>query len=163
MDDFVSFPEMLDLAPFLAPNRQDYKVTKTANGPKATYMDWPNPDQGPELEPVMYRLYAVVVHMGTMIGGHYIAYCLVDPEQMFGPNHNLSEQAPTTATESASISSEPSQNGTSTESGSASQNGQKKDRRIWCFCSDTSIRTATLDEVLNARAYLCFYEKVTSS
>ena len=57
MDDFISFPETIDLAPYLAPNRNDYKVVPSATGPRAPYMDWASPEQGPELEPVMYRLY----------------------------------------------------------------------------------------------------------
>lgn len=57
MDDPVSFPEVLDLAPYMAPNRNDYKVAHTAQGPRAAYMDWASPDQGPASEPVNYRLY----------------------------------------------------------------------------------------------------------
>lgn len=57
VDDFVSFPETLDLAPFLAPNRNDYKLVPTSSGYRAPYMDWASPEEGPELEPVMYRLY----------------------------------------------------------------------------------------------------------
>lgn len=58
MEDIVSFPERLDIAPYFAPNRKDYKVSQTPNGPHAPYMDWPNPMQGPEtVESVMYRLY----------------------------------------------------------------------------------------------------------
>ncbi|WRT67214.1 uncharacterized protein IL334_004180 [Kwoniella shivajii] len=185
IDDFVSFPENLDLAPFLAPNRQDYKVHQTTNGPKATYMDWPNPEQGPELEPVMYRLYAVVVHLGTMIGGHYIAYCLVDPERMFGDNPNpnsTTDEDQVNEAESKTPTVEPhdqdhqnsrirasnssvksSQSGLSGMSGLDNNNSNKhqKDRRVWCFCSDTSIRLASIEEVLSQKAYLCFYEKVT--
>jgi len=136
MDDFVSFPEMLDLAPYLAPNRNDYKVTPTASGPRAPYMDWASPEQGPELEPVLYRLYgteivfllvrlahawlAVVVHLGTMIGGHYIAYCLVDPQKMFeDPEVSIDGMA------ALSIN------------GSAGEKPQsKEDNRVWCFCSE---------------------------
>jgi len=60
MDDFVAFPEMLDLAPFMAPNRNDYKLVPTpGGGSKAPYMDWVSPADGPELDPVMYRLYGI--------------------------------------------------------------------------------------------------------
>lgn len=58
MDDFISFPEVFDLAPYLAPNRNDYKLAPTAHGPRAPYMDWPSSEHGPDSqEPVMYRLY----------------------------------------------------------------------------------------------------------
>jgi ubiquitin carboxyl-terminal hydrolase 16/45 len=57
MDDFVSFPEVLDLAPYMAPNRNDYKMANTPLGPRAAYMDWASPDQGHNLDPVNYKLY----------------------------------------------------------------------------------------------------------
>jgi ubiquitin carboxyl-terminal hydrolase 16/45 len=57
IDDFVSYPETLDLAPYLAPDRNDYKTVMTPTGPRARYMDWTTPEQGPELTPVMYKLY----------------------------------------------------------------------------------------------------------
>lgn len=58
MDDFVSFPETFDLSPYLAPNRNDYKLSPTPTGLRAPYMEWPSPEHGPETqEPVMYRLY----------------------------------------------------------------------------------------------------------
>jgi hypothetical protein len=59
MDDFVSFPEVLDLAPYMAPNRNDYKLSHTAQGPRAPYMDWISPDHGPSSEAVNYRLYGM--------------------------------------------------------------------------------------------------------
>jgi hypothetical protein len=33
-------------------------------------------------------------------------------------------------------------------------------RREWVYASDTSVRAASLDEVLRARAYLLIYEKI---
>ena len=57
MDDYISFPETLDLAPFMAPNRNDFKVVQTPSGPRAPYMDWTLPEHSPELDPVFYRLY----------------------------------------------------------------------------------------------------------
>jgi ubiquitin carboxyl-terminal hydrolase 16/45 len=59
MDDFVSFPEVLDLAPYMAPNRNDYKMAHTAQGTRAPYQDWASPDQGHHLDPVNYRLYGM--------------------------------------------------------------------------------------------------------
>jgi ubiquitin carboxyl-terminal hydrolase 16/45 len=52
-----------------------------------------------------------------MIGGHYIAYCLVDPEKMFGTT--------------------PAEEDASPEMRNARPNEHsKKDRRVWCFCSE---------------------------
>lgn len=56
LDDYVAFPEHLDITPFLAPNKEDFglpskkqKQTSRAKGKCA------------------YRLYAVVVHIGNMV------------------------------------------------------------------------------------------------
>jgi ubiquitin carboxyl-terminal hydrolase 16/45 len=48
IDDFIPFPEELDLAPFMAPDRQDYK------GEHPAYLDWA---EGPTVAPSPYRLY----------------------------------------------------------------------------------------------------------
>lgn len=125
MDDFVSFPEMLDLAPFFAPNRSDFKLTRTPGGVHAPFMDWPSPEKGPELNPVWYKLYAIVVHMGTMVGGHYIAYVLVDPERMFAdPRHPDKVSDITAAADKLS----------ELKVGDAKVRG--RDRRVWCYCSE---------------------------
>lgn len=93
-----------------------------------------------------------------MIGGHYIAYCLVDPEKMFGDAPMPTDLEVEKKTENI-------------EECRPEPVGEKKDRRVWCFCSEyvhlaqglvtrlmssTSIRLATVDEVLSARAYMCF-------
>ncbi|KAL1406772.1 hypothetical protein Q8F55_006177 [Vanrija albida] len=150
MDDFVSFPEMLDLAPFFAPNRSDFKLTRTpGGGVHAPFMDWASPEKGPDVNPVWYKLYAVVVHLGTMVGGHYIAYVLVDPERMFADPRQPDQVSDITAA---------AERLSDLKLGDAKIRG--RDRRVWCYCSDTEVRFASVDEVMNARAYLCFYEKV---
>lgn len=68
-------------------------------------------------------LIAVVVHLGTMIGGHYIAYCLVDPEKMFG-------DAPMPTDLEVEMKTE------NVEECRPEPVGEKKDRRVWCFCSE---------------------------
>ena len=97
-------------------------------------MDWTN-ERGPQSQAVMYKLYgesrslsdlrrstdetAVVVHLGTMIGGHYIAYCLVDPEKMFGESSEMDGLADSVAA-----------------MGLDGRSRSKEDRRIWCYCSE---------------------------
>jgi hypothetical protein len=66
---------------------------------------------------------AVVVHLGTMIGGHYIAYCLVDPEKMFGDAPMPTDLEVDGRTENI-------------EECRPEPVGEKKDRRVWCFCSE---------------------------
>jgi ubiquitin carboxyl-terminal hydrolase 16/45 len=67
MDDFVSFPEKLDMTPFLAPNRNDYKISQTPSGPRAPYMDWHSVEHGPEAAPVWYRLYGMLSPFGEKL------------------------------------------------------------------------------------------------
>lgn len=133
MDDFVSFPETLNLAPFMAPNRTDFKCTRTASGAlHAPFMDWTAPDHPPEAAPMPYRLYAVVVHKGTMVGGHYVAYVLVDPEKVFyAAGEWPSEGGSGTGAVEHAIA-------TLSLNGDAGGEGKdkEKDRRMWCYCSE---------------------------
>lgn len=57
LEDFVAFPELLDIAPFLAPKKEDFGLGK---GGKVKFSS-KNTDR------CMYRLYAVVVHIGNMV------------------------------------------------------------------------------------------------
>lgn len=57
LDEYISFPEYLDLAPYLAPRREDYFDSKVAV----------TRGRAGRPAPCMYRLYAVVVHIGNMV------------------------------------------------------------------------------------------------
>ena len=62
LDDYVTFPEYLDLTPFLAPRREDVETNQTdgeGNDVKREFSE--------EHGKCMYRLYAVVVHVGNMV------------------------------------------------------------------------------------------------
>ena len=61
LDDYVSFPEYLNLTPFLAPKKEDYGLgkKKKKRAVKATE------------EKCRYRLYAVVVHIGNMVSSSF--------------------------------------------------------------------------------------------
>ena len=66
LDDYVTFPEYLDLTPFLAPKKEDYGLGKKGKG------KWGTEEEDKEKrrkakERCMYRLYAVVVHIGNMV------------------------------------------------------------------------------------------------
>ncbi|KAG6907813.1 hypothetical protein DXG01_007295 [Tephrocybe rancida] len=87
LDDFVTFPEYLDLAPYLAPHKEDFGLGKKGKGHGMGFSKRP-----PKGETCLYRLYAVVVHIGHMLGGHYIAYTAL-PD---GSPPGLSEEAPST-------------------------------------------------------------------
>jgi hypothetical protein len=107
IDDYVSFPEYLDVKPWLAPPREEYSqsghLKKSSDAralAKAQLEDghevekghhkwgWKHHrhatkeerevDQQDADAKTKYRLYAVVVHQGSMSGGHYTAYVLSD-------------------------------------------------------------------------------------
>ena len=67
-DEFISFPEMLDLGPFIAPSRSDYRIVVGPDGiGRAPFMDHPPGDFGPELVPMRYRLYGKPVVNGPIL------------------------------------------------------------------------------------------------
>ncbi|KAI6007873.1 peptidase C19, ubiquitin carboxyl-terminal hydrolase 2 [Pisolithus marmoratus] len=119
LDDYISFPEYLDLTPYLAPKREDYFVTKVAVGRGRK-----------RIEPCMYRLYAVVVHIGNMLGGHYVAY---------------------TALPSSTSQSDPCDK---------DQQSAGRAPRDWAYISDTVVRLVSFEEVMKTKAYICMYERI---
>ena len=56
LDDYVTFPENLDITPFLAPNKEDFGLPNKKSKRKSQAKG-----------KCMYRLYAVVVHIGNMV------------------------------------------------------------------------------------------------
>jgi len=147
MDDYVPFPEVLDLRPFLAPRKEKYGLDKHGRTPRRR-MASENTKSGNHLPythshhrlfggaeeedpPVRYQLYAVVVHIGNMLGGHYIVYTALP-------------RAPTTDSEPQKVTDGPV---------------STMDRQ-WCCISDTVVRLASIDEVLKSKAYILFYEKI---
>uniref|UniRef100_A0A1B6EAV3 Uncharacterized protein n=1 Tax=Clastoptera arizonana TaxID=38151 RepID=A0A1B6EAV3_9HEMI len=62
----VFFPVVLDIAPFCSPQCRTKSVS---------------PDQSQ----ILYSLYAVVEHMGTLHGGHYVAYVKVRSKDAYDP------------------------------------------------------------------------------
>ncbi|XP_056299859.1 ubiquitin carboxyl-terminal hydrolase 45 isoform X4 [Pseudoliparis swirei] len=108
----VDFPLILDLAPFCSA----YCKNLAAD------------------ERVLYSLYGIVEHSGSMRGGHYTAYVKVRAPQRKTDQHhrNLSGAR---------------------EAGSSFQ-GQ------WVYISDTTVQTVPESRVLNSQAYLLFYEEL---
>ncbi|KAG8756743.1 hypothetical protein FRC12_010477 [Ceratobasidium sp. 428] len=155
LDDFVAFPEVLDVAPFVAPNREEYgmgRAKKTAAGRANDKVTAHGPGlgwfgRGREKEKaVKYRLYAVVVHIGSMLGGHYIAYIALPPIPPLTPEGEEAPAAP--------------EDPTGTKPGDAKEpDGKNKEKRQWVYISDTTVRPVSFEEVSKAKAYLCFYER----
>ncbi|XP_041649881.1 ubiquitin carboxyl-terminal hydrolase 45 [Cheilinus undulatus] len=108
----VDFPLILDLAPFCSASCKNLAAG----------------------ERVLYSLYGIVEHSGSMRGGHYTAYVKVRSPQRKSEQHhrNLSGAR---------------------DVGSSPQ-GQ------WVYISDTTVQTVPESRVLNSQAYLLFYEEL---
>ncbi|KAK3534721.1 hypothetical protein QTP86_023770 [Hemibagrus guttatus] len=107
----VDFPLVLDLAPFCSASCK-------------------NLGSG---ERVLYGLYGIVEHSGSMRGGHYTAYVKVRTPQRKCEQHR--SQSGCREAVSAPL-------------------GQ------WVYVSDTSVQTVPESRVLNSQAYLLFYEEL---
>uniref|UniRef100_A0A8C5DZT9 Ubiquitin carboxyl-terminal hydrolase n=1 Tax=Gouania willdenowi TaxID=441366 RepID=A0A8C5DZT9_GOUWI len=108
----VDFPLVLDLAPFCSASCKNL-----ATG-----------------ERVLYSLYGIVEHSGSMRGGHYTAYVKVRTPQRKSELHN--------------------KNLPGARDSSSSSQGQ------WVYVSDTTVQTVPESRVLNSQAYLLFYEEL---
>lgn len=135
IEDHVKIPEELDMGPYFMPAKDvEEEGDEVKEG--AVMVD---------SESKKYRLYGAVVHMGTLAGGHYTNYVLsskvgsIDFSKVNGSSKDES---------------------TETNENSSESEGKKEPVRHWIACSDTSVRHATLQEVLSSRAYLLFYEHI---
>ncbi|PFH47742.1 hypothetical protein AMATHDRAFT_50064 [Amanita thiersii Skay4041] len=171
LEDYVSFPEYLDLTPFLAPKREDFQDGKKAKSLRyKNYKAEGNTSVLPfqrksqvKGERCMYRLYAVVVHFGNMLGGHYTAYTAL-------PDHPPDNRSTSTASgtdpqsETAASSSETSPTispiPSSTPASKPGVGRTTTTERQWAYISDTDVRLTTIEEVLKAKAYICMYERI---
>ncbi|XP_009273693.1 PREDICTED: ubiquitin carboxyl-terminal hydrolase 45 isoform X3 [Aptenodytes forsteri] len=111
----VDFPLILDLAPFCSASCKN--VTDGAR--------------------VLYSLYGIVEHSGSMRGGHYAAYVKVRT-----PSKKLLEHISTT------------KNVLGLKEAMGASGGQ------WVYVSDAHVQTVPESRVLNAQAYLLFYERL---
>ncbi|NWU99426.1 UBP45 hydrolase, partial [Upupa epops] len=111
----VDFPLILDLAPFCAASCKN--VTDGAR--------------------VLYSLYGIVEHSGSMRGGHYAAYVKVR-----SPSKKLLEHISTT------------KNVLGLKETMGASGGQ------WVYVSDAHVQMVPESRVLNAQAYLLFYERL---
>uniref|UniRef100_A0A8C7UDC4 Ubiquitin carboxyl-terminal hydrolase n=1 Tax=Oncorhynchus mykiss TaxID=8022 RepID=A0A8C7UDC4_ONCMY len=105
----VNFPLILDLAPFCSASCKNLVAG----------------------ERVLYSLYGIVEHSGSMRGGHYTAYVKVRSPQRRTEQPQRRNLAASSATQ-----------------------GQ------WVYVSDTNVQTVPESRVLNSQAYLLFYEEM---
>ncbi|XP_035535706.1 ubiquitin carboxyl-terminal hydrolase 16 [Morone saxatilis] len=106
----VQFPLILDLAPFCG-----VKCKNVTEGDTQ----------------ILYSLYGIVEHSGTMRSGHYTAYVKVRPEYP-----------------------KPSSNGL------AAEGDAQPPRGSWFHISDTSVQPVSESKVQGCQAYLLFYERI---
>ncbi|XP_045051146.2 ubiquitin carboxyl-terminal hydrolase 16 isoform X3 [Desmodus rotundus] len=110
----IRFPEILDLAPFCTAKCKNVAEESTR---------------------VLYSLYGVVEHSGTMRSGHYTAYSKARAANTRLSNLVLRGDIPQ-------------------DFEVESTKGQ------WFHISDTHVHTVSADKVLNSQAYLLFYERI---
>ncbi|KAI0071535.1 peptidase C19, ubiquitin carboxyl-terminal hydrolase 2 [Panus rudis PR-1116 ss-1] len=176
LDDFVAFPEYLDLTPFLAPRREDFGLGSSKGKGKGKEKDKEKgkgkkkDGEGKKDERCMYRLYAVIVHIGNMLGGHYVAYTALPPKPSSSPSASVSSSPRVDYSAPSSVSSHTESVASSSASKSDKEKEKDKDKenstdprrqpRQWAYISDTVVRLTTIEEVLKAKAYICMYERV---
>ncbi|KAJ3016850.1 UNVERIFIED_CONTAM: Ubiquitin carboxyl-terminal hydrolase 45 [Siphonaria sp. JEL0065] len=138
IDTHVEFDEIIDLGMYLSPEEVVEKVKKTTKSEvegekdKVEWMDLDVPVRLRDPNNGVYRLYGVVVHAGSLFGGHYVAYVRARPGSAV--LETLLEGV---------LSDE-----------------EKASGEIWVYASDTSVRLSSLEEAKKAQAYMLFYEHV---
>lgn len=179
MSKHVTFPFILDLAPFCA------SKVKTL------------PNVHRHQKKLIYSLYGVVEHSGSMHGGHYVAYVRVrpnlskdDPRWKFLPKGSKVELDQTDeqkvrldeALKMNQLRENRLKSGDSDDSTSSSSSDSKASSKFncdqsssfekepppmpspppgkWYYVSDSHVQEATEERVLAAQAYLLFYERI---
>ncbi|KAJ3020039.1 UNVERIFIED_CONTAM: Ubiquitin carboxyl-terminal hydrolase 16 [Siphonaria sp. JEL0065] len=138
IDTHVEFDEIIDVGMYLSPEEVVEKVKKTTKSEvdgekdKVEWVDLNVPERLRDPNNGVYRLYGVVVHAGSLFGGHYVAYVRARPGSAV--LETISEGV---------LSDE-----------------EKASGEIWVYASDTSVRLSSLEEVKKAQAYMLFYEHV---
>ncbi|KAF5270650.1 hypothetical protein FQA39_LY01388 [Lamprigera yunnana] len=126
VNKFVTFPTLLDLAHFCSKRCQDLPTFEYGQNK------------------ILYALYGVVEHIGSLHGGHYVAYVKVrSPLQnqsyrwQYLPKNHKNDQSSRGAEANPDIPT-----------------GK------WFYVSDSSVLEVAESKVLSAQAYLLFYERI---
>ncbi|KAJ3072563.1 ubiquitin-specific protease ubp2 [Podochytrium sp. JEL0797] len=132
IDAHVAFDELIDIGMYLSPDEVIEKVKRTDAQGNTEWTDVSTASGSRDPNNGVYRLYGVVVHSGSLYGGHYIAFvrCRV-PEGV-----EVSE-----AVKEGEV-------------------GGAEGKEVWICASDTSVRLSSFEEVVGQQAYLLFYEHV---
>ncbi|CAG0884372.1 unnamed protein product [Darwinula stevensoni] len=150
----VSFPLLLDLAPYCS---DVYRCLRK--------------EEEGQSEKMLYSLYAVVEHSGTMNSGHYVAYVKSRPTSpQFSPcrflNYELSLQGHLPSLLHRFASWQAGQQEKKKEEGSKEGENGSKDPHVmssgkWYYVSDSRVMETTEAKVLHSQAYLLFYERIS--
>jgi len=122
LDTAVAFDFELDLSPFMAANAPGAPTGSSSTAGSGSC------GQQQQQQELMYDLVGLVVHMGTMRGGHYVAYV----KRVHGAGEQQQDQP---------------------AAGSSTGGG----RAQWYYVSDTSVRPVGVSEVAAAQAYMLLY------
>lgn len=143
INSHVSFPAKLDLAPYVS---KMYKLLCSLK-------------RMPYSESIIYSLYAVVVHTGTLRAGHYTAYVKYRPLSKAMKHFiALKPFVPKVEQVYQMIENTLINDDQEIEDGAILQETQESER--WYHISDSSVSLSSLSAVLKSQAYILFYERV---
>lgn len=127
MSKYVSFPALLDIAPFCSRRSQNLPTFEAGQ------------------TKVLYSLYGVVEHSGSLHGGHYVAYVKV--RSKLEDNSYRWNFLPKNQKEKSNDSK-------------GAQGEPQVPPGKWYYVSDSHVSEVHESKVLKAQAYLLFYERI---
>lgn len=175
IEDQVDIPVELDMSPYVIPSNELFEEGDA--GSECVVQDATS---------TKYRLYGVVVHAGSLATGHYTNYVLsskvelapIDKKDATVSSSTLGmPDIPLAAMLEMQAKSKKKGRGKKGSGGQQQQQQHQpqqpvkeeapvvvetKEDRQWIHCGDLNVRMATLEEVLDSRPYLLFYERVPS-
>ncbi|KNC56004.1 ubiquitin carboxyl-terminal hydrolase 16 [Thecamonas trahens ATCC 50062] len=143
----VVFPPILDMAPFVASDLPHVDAVELAHSSSSDSSASNDDDDATAHDdaPLTYALVGIVVHSGSLHGGHYVAYV------------RHSDAIATAQRRSDSNAADPS---VDSEPRTRSQWLAWLHASAWLYVSDSSVSLSSLDDVLRQQAYLLVYERI---
>lgn len=130
VNKLVNFPIQLNIAPFCSKRSQNL------------------PTFEPGQSKVLYSLYGIVEHSGSIHGGHYVAYVKVRPK--LDPNSYRWQFLPKNQRKFNK----------NMDDMRGAQGDPVNPPGKWYYISDSYVTEVQESKVLNAQAYLLFYERI---
>ncbi|KAI9237352.1 MAG: hypothetical protein BYD32DRAFT_416644 [Podila humilis] len=178
IEDQVDIPVELDMGPYVIPKNELFEEGDA--GSESVIQE--------ALPSTKYKLYGAVVHAGSLATGHYTNYVLSSKVEL-APTNKKDASATSNATPGMpdiplaamlQMQEKNKKKGRGKKGSGGQQQQQQpqqqqpqqpvkeeapveaKEDRQWIHCGDLNVRMATLEEVLDSRPYLLFYERVLS-